>query len=714
MDKGPGLPSADPGDQDIGSRCPTMTDGQSATSSGGASFAAPPALSVSQSVDDQDAHEIEKYRTEQRHNPQSRPVTSWSQAPSGTSTPRHIDLLEALFTSHRYQIESAKTLSPTTPYNEDIAERNMTRFLRGQPSASVYSRLVSALYQEDVASRNIDKGRKSGRSFPRLRSRSPGHTPQSNPQGRRHDANGRPVSRGKGGQMAAPARKDARSVSHSLAEGSDTITQEQWRRCNHYLRPQMSEPNLSAEPDASRTPVVPNSIGHLGVPPAYKQGNRLSRSPVPDSPTIPIPSRRDKRKNGHNPDLRIPPDRTSSLNSANSSPSSSPASSSRRNIRDLSINTDVASRGKTASRIAHRAIQPPTPSALDAKQNPSIAEVMNNPLPEGTPTSISPAPIPSEKLAEMMDMFKQANVSTQATNSQATFESLQDTIVREVNSHEAFRRVPVPKPGPPFTPSPTRDTFARASNPELRRSVSAKEGQLAKLVRRGSPKGHRRSSESRMSISSVLPKTSDKLFRFAPGSTRRRRHTDAPLPSAGFFDADSSKQQGGSPSQDNQVTYMDVLSRASNNSTPQRPNPNRSSSTDSRNLHRFQSTQSVPKKSPERLPSVYYMRAQSSTSTHESRRLLHVEDSDDEVIHLPSSNETRRPQVHGVDKNNVKYIVNNSTPSDAYRLMNWPQKCRRASNTSDESAILSETNSFPLPPRSTQGRQLRVSRSIDP
>lgn len=90
-----------------------------------------------------------------------------------------------------------------------------------------------------------------------------------------------------------------------------------------------------------------------------------------------------------------------------------------------------------------------------------------------------------------------------------------------------------------------------------------------------------------------------------------------------------------------------------------------------------------------------------------------MEDSDDEVIHLPSSVETPRAQVHGVDKNNVKYVVNNSTPSDAYRLMNWPQK-RRSSDTSDESLMLPEANSFPLPPLSRQGQQLRISRSFDP
>lgn len=736
-EKGHGLLSAEPGDQDKGSRCPTMTDGQSAASSVVGSYPSPPHLTVSQSVDaDQDTDNVEKYAGKSRDYLQARPLTSCSQAPSRTSSrltgqvPRHIDLLDALFTSHRYQIESAKTLSPTTPYNEDIAERNMTKFLRGQSNANVYSRLVSALCQEDVASRNIDKGRKSGRSFPRLNRRAPAdardlsRTP-SNPQSRKRDANGHNDSRRKDRLVAR--EESSRSVSHSLADEPDAVAREQWRRCNHYLRPQISEPNLSTESDVSETPVQ-NPVGHLGVPPAYKEGNRLSRLPMPDSPTIPIPPRRDKNTNESKLPPKSPPDRTSSLNSTNASPSSSPGSTPRRNIRDLSINTDLAARGKPGSRIAHRAIQPPTPSSLDPRQNPSIAEVMNSPLPAASPISASSFPVSNEKLAEMMDLFKQAHASAQAINTHTTFETLQDAIIREVNSHEAFRRVPVPEPGPPFTPAPTQDSFAGSSNsssvskPVLSRSVSAKEGgQLSKLIRRGSfTKGHKRNSESRKSISSVLPKGSDKLLRFAPGSTRRRRHTDAPLPSSGFFDADGSKQQATPSKQDNQVTYMDLLMHSSTNtnqSTPPHRVPARTSNPEPRNLSRSQSAMSLStsQKVSDRTPSVYYLRAQSSTHDYHPNHIHGpVEDSDDEVIHLPSSSvETPRAQVHGIDKNNVQYVVNNSTPRDAYRLMNWPRK-HRASDSSEESPIFSGTSSFPLPPLSRPGQQLRNSRSMDP
>jgi hypothetical protein len=110
------------------------------------------------------------------------------------------------------------------------------------------------------------------------------------------------------------------------------------------------------------------------------------------------------------------------------------------------------------------------------------------------------------------------------------------------------------------------------------------------------------------------------------------------------------------------------------------------------------------------------MRAQTSASRESRTRFSASEktlDDDDSIIHLPSA-ETPRAQVHGVDKNNVQYIVQNSTPSDAYRLMNWPQRRPpHATDSDDESLIFNETNSFPLPPVSRPGQQLRTSRSME-
>lgn len=705
--------SADPGDHEHDS----TPDDQSTASGVTAPNLSPPSLPVLQPDDggqSQNTHRLRNRFGQSRDTLQARPMTSWSQAPSATTSglasqgSRHIDLVEALFTSHRYRIESAKTMSPTSPYNEDIAERNMTRFLRGQSKKGLYSHFVSALYGEDVADKNIAASRKSTHSSrPGSRSRPNvygNHTPQSTPRSRKRNSSGHPDARRRDGQLARPASQEGIRF-RPPADEHAASAREQWRRRSHLLRAQMSEPNLSAEND-SHAQALLQSVGQLPALPAYN-GKRLSSSP--DSPTVPIPPRGVKNIYEHRALAKATLSRSSSMKSNDSSPSASRPSSPGRNIRDLSINTELATRGKATPKISHRAIQPPTPGNQDMRQNPSIAEVMNTPVPDGTPTTISPA-----KVEEIMDMFKQAYIPSQTPNAnmntQSTFESLQDAIIRQVNSHEALRSRPVPAPGPPFTPS--QEAFGstpitpKPSYPGLRRSISAKEGQFAKLIKVGSSKKHhRRGSESGKSLS-FLPKGSDKLLRFAPGSARRRRHTDAPPPSAGLFDSDRSKQ-----GPEDQVTYMDVLMCSGNESSAPRHN----SDPTARNISRSQSTASLSRMNIDQAPSVCYMRAQTSASLRDSRTRFSAynpDDDNDSIIHLPSV-ETPRAQVHGVDKNNVKYIVQNSTPSDAYKLMDWPQRTSRHSNSDHESHFFNDTNSFPLPPLSRPGQQLRMSRSME-
>lgn len=621
---------------------------------------------------------------ESRDSPEPRPTT-WSRVLSRSSSrltgrgSRHVDVLEALFSSHRHRVGSAQTMSPTIPYNEDVAERNMTRFLRTQSKADLYKRFASALYQEDVASKNIAGSRKSSHSLSRPSSRSRSsvhgmnHSPQSTSRSSKRSSSGHPDSKRRDGQTSRAVSPDAR------------LAREKWKRLSHSLRAQISEPNLTAENDASHALALSHSIGHLPALPAYN-GNRLNRSP--DNSTVPIPPR----------GVRNIYERRALSKSltpkSNDTSSPTPRSDPRSNVPDLSINTELAARGKTTSKISHRAIQPPVPGNHAMKQNPSIAEVMNSP--EETP-SVSAA-----KVEEIMNMFRRAYVPTQAANA-TTYDTLQDVIVHEVNHHDAFQRVPARAPGPTtFTPPPSRDTFDRnpftekPSHPALRRSISAKDGQIAKLIKGGTSKRHGRGSEYRKSISTILPKSSDKISRLAPGSTRRRSHTDAPVPSAGLFDSGGSKQ--GNP--DDQVMYMDLLMR----STDQPPSPFHDPT---KNVSRSQSAALLPaRKVPERIPSVYCLRAQSSAS-HENTP------EDDSTNDLPSI-ETPRPQFHGIDKNNVKFIIQNSTPSDAQRLMNWPQRRNPHPSESDEEGlILNETDSFPLPPRSRSGPRLRVSRSLD-
>ncbi|KAK1139750.1 hypothetical protein N8T08_011214 [Aspergillus melleus] len=274
-------------------------------------------------------------------------------------------------------------------------------------------------------------------------------------------------------------------------------------------------------------------------------------------------------------------------------------------------------------------------------QNPSIAEVMNSPLPAGTPTSISPLP-QSKRIEEIMDMFRKAHSASQAVTPHPTFETLQDAIIREINSHEAFQRVPPPEQGPPFTPSPSQETFKQGHN----RTRSLKNGQFSKLARRGSVQKHARSksSETRKSISTSVP---PKVF--------RRRHTDALPPSPGLFET----SETGKESCQEQVTYMDLLLRSEKHS----PNPGSKSTISPPPILGRSKT----------APSVLHLRAQTSVSSSEGRPSFSADDSDEEVIQLPSVG-IPCVQIQGVDENNVSYVTGPTTPRTAYRLMNWPRK----------------------------------------
>lgn len=601
------------------------------------------------------------------------------------SNSRHIDLMDAIASDHYRRETSDSPISPpTSPYNEDVAERNMTRFLRIQHRNGLSSsRILSALYQEDVADRNIAKYSGPSRSLSALSSRSSPPAP------------GRVRKLGDG-QARNPRKPnwtsdgDLRNRSADDAEGSDSSS---------HLRLQRSAPLLSAEnaDDEAPSPVVER----LGVPPAYKQGKRWSNTPLPDSPTLPPPMNDDgddlDSLHSSNPDspplppVLQPPSptaRSSSLTQTSISPPPSAATTSRKNVRDLSINVQLASTGR--SKISHRAIQPPTPSTNDMKRAPSIAEVMNSPLPVSTPTP--PAPSPRFKVSEMMELFTKAYKSSQNMSSHPTYESLQDAIVREINSHEAFKRVPVPAPGPLFTPS-DQDSFDKPKQPELNRSASA--GQFSKIMRKGSFKKHKRNAESSrsLSITSSL-KGTDNFFRKATSDPARRRHTDAPAPSPGLL-ADMHSQEKNS-TQAEQLTYMDVLIRASSDKPGSRSQPTSAPMTATRS--------STP--APNTSGTVYCMQAH-STPSKDSRSSLSAEDSDDDIIHLPSvGSPPPRVQIEGVDENNVRYVIDSATATDAQKLINWPQRLRRAHSPQPYCE-----NS--LSPLSRARMQLRGTRSVE-
>ncbi|KKK20535.1 hypothetical protein ARAM_005869 [Aspergillus rambellii] len=538
---------------------------------------------------------------------------------------RHIDLLDALLTFQKHQIVSSGLVSPTAPYNEDVAERNMAPFLRGrQPrSKNLYSRSISPLYQEDVADRNIARNRRRSRSLTRSKSHR-----SYQPSCQNGGVKGRPRSKTKESQILRSTSPDS-------------------------LRP-IQTPQGETRASSSNDSEIPYTGRHLGVPPAYKQGDSWSNTPLPDSPTLPMTMGYQPRKLNENPRQDSPAGSTPSPRlpktpKEQKSPGFRPRSSGlKKNVRDLSINTELAALGRPHN-IAHRAIQPPTPSNLEGNQTSSIAEVMNSPLQIATPTSpaLSLLPMTNQKVAEIMDMFRRAYMSTQTISPHPTFETLQDAIIREINSHEAFQRVPVPEAGPAFTPSPSQDSFDKSA-PALKpsSSTSLKDGQLSRLIRKGSLKRHMRDSELRKSISTSVP---SHVSRQTPS---RRRHTDAPHPTPGFFDTTEPNQITGEET----VTYMDLLLQTEK-STPQPCCASGLSTT----------------------PSILYMRAQTSGSDRESRASLSADDSDDEIIHLPSVGTIPQVQIHGVDENNVTYVAaENTTPRNAYRLMNWPRKSNRS------------------------------------
>lgn len=622
------------------------------------------------------------------------------------SNSRHIDLMDALYTADRDQALSPSPVSPpTSPYNEDVAERNMTRFLRIQYRKGFSSsRILSALYQEDVADRNIAKYGGQSRSTSALSSRSS------------------PPAPGRRGRGLSPMGSDGkRRVSRTItlkkgswmSEGDLRTRSSPDRdsgssRASHastLIRLQRSAPTLFPEETDAAEEEVPDAVQRLGVPPAYKQGKRWSSTPLPDSPTLPFPI-----SNGRNsssgadapPVLQAPTPtaRNSSLNSRSLSPPPSSGSSSKKNVRDLSINTQLAAKGH--QKISHRAIQPPTPSNFEMKRAPSIAEVMNSPLPAPTPTSPDESSeSPRFKFSEMMEFLKHAYMSTQAISSHPTYESLQDAIVREINSHDAFKSVPVPIAGPPFTPS-DQDKFVHNSRTDLNRSASA--GQLSKIIRKGSFKKHKRDSESRQSISSVQSK----------GFLRnvRRRHTDAPLPSPGLVAELQQSRETDQPGGE-QLTYMDILRASSVKSTNSR-HAMRSELAANIPIEISNAPRSTPDSRPITAGTVYCMQAHSDSSNCWENRNSGTgsqgtyEESDDEIIHLPSvGTPPPRVQIEGVDENNVRYVIDSATASDAHKLMSWPQRVRRANSPQPASCENS------LSPLARARMQLRGTRSVE-
>lgn len=522
-------------------------------------------------------------------------------ASSAVRSSRHIDVVEALFTSHRYDINVK--WSPITPYNEDVADRNMDRRKEGQQNSC--SR-ASSIYQEDMTDRQSDRGRRRSRT---------------------------PVRESKvlGDKIrVTTSQEDLRLFPRPPTSIPTRAAQ---TRPTSSLRSQSSAPNLSAEQaDPSQNTAACSSTGHLDVP----RG----------------------RKTGESPRNR---------------------STSRKNVRDLSINTELAASGR--QKMEHRAIQPPTPRQYLAGPSPSIAEIVNSPMPAVTPTSASPQPTASYNVEEIMDMFRQAYRSTQATSPHPTFETLHDAIIREINSHEAFRNLPVPDMGPAFTPSPSQETFG--SDVTLVGSGSSqgssdKENQFTKLIRKGSLGRKRRNSDG---ASKVLPPTNaakghDKVFKRGPDLPlpgRRRRHTYGQPPTPGLIESVQRDQQVQGERSKEAGTLRSVLPKALHGRAKSDPKRIPSSREASAMLNRQ--------------PSVRRMRAHSSASVRASRIDFSPDHDEDSIIQLPHVDEPPHVQIRSVDDNNVTYIFNAKLPIDPEELDRLTRRASKknatASNTAD-------------------------------
>ncbi|KAJ5508500.1 hypothetical protein N7527_010643 [Penicillium freii] len=636
--------------------------------------------------------QIEK-QFEDLHDQLERPASSQSQlpqsphfAPPKPKNGRHIDLMDALFSTEHNHTTAPEPLSPPASlYNEDVAERNMTRFLRIQyRNGLVSSGILSALYQEDVADRNIAKYSSAGRSLSHLSSRSSPAAPGRVriPESQRRKARKRDPGK--------PSWASADNLRTAPDDGSDTSSPR-----SQSLRPQRSAPSLSADEDfVPQEDAPPAPVQRLGVPPAYKQGRRWSNTPLPDSPTIPIPMG-DSDGAAEPPSVPRPPATIARSTQRSLPPPQLSELGSKKNARGLSINTQLAAKGRP--KIAHRAIQPPTPSTGELKRPPNIAEVMNSPLPVSTP--ISPPKSSRFKPSDMMDFFSKAYNSLQGSH--PTSETLQDTIVREVNSHEAFRRVPVPAPGPPFTPAADQDEFSIDYRPAsaLHRSPTAK----SRLMNKSSSK-HKSTPETRRSISTSVGY--DRLLRKVSISPARRRHTDAPAPTPAFLAEFQPHEEPiiTRPGSGEPITYLDVLHASSE----QRPISTGPCATPSvyRKRGRSESIGNLAAMAcsgsdvPLAAGTVYCMQAHSVPSSDASQ-----EDSDDDIIHLPNPSPPPRVQIEGVDENNIRYVIDAASPDEAQKLMYWPQQVRRGGMSSPYGNSLS--------PLSRARMQLRGSRSVE-
>jgi hypothetical protein len=216
-------------------------------------------------------------------------------------------------------------------------------------------------------------------------------------------------------------------------------------------------------------------------------------------------------------------------------PPSTSRPSSRRNVRDLSIDTKLAAPQKLFVKVGCHPVDAPA-STSRRESSASTAEIVNTPASVASSTGTSPRAA-SYNINEIMDLFKDAYASSQMTNPNPTFESLQDAIVREINSHDALLQFH-PYNVIPESPEPalgeTEDICVQSKSRDLTRrnstkSISIKASPLVSLDQKKTSLGRqRRSSEvlgRQLSLTALKNDESDQSFSPESGGCIRRHNS---------------------------------------------------------------------------------------------------------------------------------------------------------------------------------------------
>ncbi|EFR02437.1 hypothetical protein MGYG_05431 [Nannizzia gypsea CBS 118893] len=418
-------------------------------------------------------------------------------------TKRHVDVLEAIFSKQsQHQAPTAVPLTITS-YNEDIAERNLAGIQECGGGLSRYSHVISAIYQEDVADRNMVPF-----SPPILISPPPGeeHT-VGNSQKRivarkvkksQRESDLSP-SEEKAALRAIASSQDIRRNPPSSGNRSKLSNRKHLKADideNDSLRLRKSAPDLSVQPTGDDKQ-IPNEA--LTASKKLPQARRTCASSNPANECerkhklkVPKSTDDDSTAVKESTSKSQTQENTSNLPNNSSNNLLSPNSArrrSKRNVRDLSINTQLAAPGKKFAKIAKK--QPLRPVAASPRREASanLDEIVNSPIALTSPLNPSPR-LTGFTASEMLNLFKQAYASSQTHAARPTFESLQDAIIREINSHDAFTHIN-PQSLSPVSPVPslTPDLSTNGKHTEkfitrpmtalsVSRSVSSKEDSL--------------------------------------------------------------------------------------------------------------------------------------------------------------------------------------------------------------------------------------------